>query len=54
MKVLYKGIEYFVISIIEDGADVSFDTFEISLVRGGAGSFYVTREYLHLTRNEGV
>ena len=46
MKVLYKGIEYYVISIFEDGADVSFDRFEIAPTRHGAGSFYVTREYL--------
>ena len=46
MKVLYKGVEYWVISVFEDGLDQGFDRFEIALTRHGAGSFYVTREYI--------
>ena len=47
-RVNYKGVMYFVISIMEDGACKSLDMIEIAPTRHGAGSFYVTCEYLDL------
>lgn len=50
--VFYKGIKYWVISIWNVGDDESLDIIEIAPTKHGAGSFYVTREYLKTAKAE--
>lgn len=45
MKCVYKGVEYFVISI-------SGNMIEIAPTKHGAGSFYVTSEYADIFDEE--
>lgn len=45
MKCVYKGVEYFVISIFGD-------RIEISPTKHGAGSFYVSSEYVDMIDEE--
>lgn len=45
-RVLYKGMQFWVIGVWVDGADAASDRVEIAPTQHGAGSIIVTRKYL--------